>query len=89
MFTDVRKVVHEPWQGVGCRLDLSRTRHQARAVTRKIKSGPTLGKAGAGAREARAERLAAALRENLRKRKAQARDRAEPEQPISPKSKQS
>jgi len=55
----------------------------------KIKSGPTLGKAGAGAREARKERLAAALRENLRKRKAQARHRAEPEQPASPKSEQS
>ena len=53
------------------------------------KSGPTLGKAGAGAREARKERLAAALRENLRKRKAQARERAVPDRPISPKSKQS
>ena len=33
----------------------------------------------------REERLAAALRENLRKRKAQARDKADP--PISPPSK--
>ncbi len=55
----------------------------------KTKPGPTLGKAGAGAREARQERLAAALRENLRKRKAQARDRAAPDEPASPRSKQS
>ncbi len=40
------------------------------------KPAPTLGKAGAGGREARRERLAAALRENLRKRKTQARGRA-------------
>jgi hypothetical protein len=53
------------------------------------KPGPTLGRAGAGAREARKERLAAALRENLRKRKAQARERAAPDQPISAKSKRS
>jgi hypothetical protein len=55
----------------------------------KSKTGPTLGKRGAGAREARQERLAAALRENLRKRKAQARERATPEAPVLPKSKQS
>ncbi len=55
----------------------------------KTKSGPTLGKAGAGAREARQARLAAALRENLRKRKAQARERAAPDEPASPRSKQS
>jgi hypothetical protein len=54
-----------------------------------IKPGPILGKAGAGAREARKERLAAALRENLRKRKAQARERAAPDDPAAPKSKQS
>jgi hypothetical protein len=53
------------------------------------KPGPTLGRAGAGAREARKERLAAALRENLRKRKAQARERAAPDQPISAKSRRS
>ena len=41
----------------------------------KAKSAPIPGKAGAGAREARQERLAQALRENLRKRKAQARER--------------
>ncbi len=55
----------------------------------KTKSGPTLGKAGAGAREERQERLAAALRENLRKRKAQARDRAAPVDATSSRSKQS
>ena len=60
----------------------------ATAMT-KIKSSPGLGKAGAGAREARKDRLAAALRENLRKRKAQARERAAPEEPASPESKQS
>jgi len=53
-----------------------------------IKRGPTLGKAGAGAREARSQRLAAALRENLRKRKAQARERAAPDEP-APKSRRS
>lgn len=51
-----------------------------------IKSGP---KASVGAREARKQRLAAALRENLRKRKAQARERAAPDPPRSGKSKQS
>lgn len=55
----------------------------------KIKSGPTLGKPGASPRAARQERLAAALRENLLKRKAQARERAAPEEPASPKSEQS
>jgi hypothetical protein len=55
----------------------------------KLKSGPILGKAGVGDREARQERLAAALRENLRKRKAQARERGASEQLLSPKSKQS
>jgi len=40
-----------------------------------IKQGPTLGKTGARAHEARKQRLATALRENLRKRKAQARER--------------
>ncbi|HXP74433.1 MAG TPA: hypothetical protein VN823_09825 [Stellaceae bacterium] len=53
-----------------------------------IKPGPALGKAGAGARETRKQRLAAALRENLRKRKAQARERAVPAEPALPKSKQ-
>ncbi len=55
----------------------------------KIKAGPTLGKGGAGAREARRERLAAALRENLRKRKAQVRERTAPDAAGSAKSKQS
>ena len=55
----------------------------------KAKSGPILGKAGAGAREARRERLAEALRENLRKRKAQARERASVDDATSVKSKQS
>ncbi len=55
----------------------------------KAKSGPILGKAGAGAREARRERLAEALRENLRKRKAQARERASVDDTTSVKSKQS
>jgi hypothetical protein len=54
-----------------------------------IKPGPKLGKAGAGAREARKQRLAAALRENLRKRKAQARERNAPDSTGSAKSKQS
>jgi hypothetical protein len=55
----------------------------------KDKSGPTLGKAGAGARAARRERLAAALRENLRKRKTQARERAAADEPVPSKSAQS
>ena len=55
----------------------------------KAKSGPILGKAGAGDREARRERLAEALRENLRKRKAQARERASVDDTTSVKSKQS
>jgi hypothetical protein len=55
----------------------------------KHKSGPTLGKAGAGARAARRERLAAALRENLRKRKTQARERAAADEPVPAKSAQS
>ena len=54
-----------------------------------IKPGPTLGKAGAGAREARKQRLAKALRENLRKRKTQARERGAHDSPGSAKSKQS
>ena len=60
-----------------------------RAAVRKIRQGPTLGDSGGVAREARAERLAAALRENLRKRKAQARERAAPDEAQSRKSKQS
>ena len=55
----------------------------------KAKSDPILGKVGAGAREARRERLAEALRENLRKRKAQARERTSPVDTTSIKSKQS
>lgn len=55
----------------------------------KVKSEPTLGKSGTAARDARQERLAAALRENLRKRKAQARERATPEKTGSDKSDQS
>jgi hypothetical protein len=55
----------------------------------RIKPGPTLGKPGAGAREARRQRLAAALRENLRRRKAQARERKAPDSTDSVKSKQS
>jgi len=62
---------------------------QARAAMTKVKTGPSLGKSGAGARAARQERLAAALRENLRRRKAQARERAAPEEAGAPKSKQS
>jgi hypothetical protein len=58
-------------------------------MTRSIKPGPTLGKAGAGAREARKQRLAAALRENLRKRKTQARERNAPDSTSSAKSKRS
>ncbi len=52
-----------------------------------IKVDPRRGKAGTGAREARKRRLAAALRENLRKRKVQARERAVSEDAIPPKSK--
>jgi hypothetical protein len=55
----------------------------------KSKPGPTLGKARAGAREARKVRLATALRENLLKRKAQARERAAPDEPAPEKSQQS
>jgi len=40
------------------------------------KTLPKLGSAGSHAADARKARLAAALRENLRKRKAQARERA-------------
>jgi len=40
------------------------------------KREPTFSPRGARATEARKERLAAALRQNLRKRKAQARERA-------------
>ena len=42
----------------------------------KTKTPPLLGSAGTRAADARKARLAAALRENLRKRKAQARERA-------------
>jgi len=56
---------------------------------KETKLGPTLGKAGQGARDARKERLAAALRDNLRKRKAQARERSAPTEARSPKSEQS
>jgi hypothetical protein len=52
-----------------------------------IKLDPTGGKAGSSARDARKQRLAAALRENLGKRKAQARERAAPTAPAPPKSK--
>lgn len=55
----------------------------------KAKPSPALGKAGSEARDARSERLAAALRDNLRKRKAQARERAQTIVPASPKSLQS
>ena len=55
----------------------------------KTKSSPILGKAGSGVREARKERLASALRDNLRKRKTQARERAAADEPALPKSKQS
>ena len=55
----------------------------------KAKSGPILGKAGASARERRQARLAEALRENLRKRKTQARERAGPDDTTSVKSKPS
>lgn len=41
--------------------------------------GPRLGREGRGRAAAKAERLAAALRENLRRRKAQARGRADGE----------
>jgi len=56
---------------------------------RSDKPGPTLGEAGQAAREARKQRLAEALRENLRKRKAQARERVAPDPSTSTKSKQS
>ena len=70
-------------------LDPARACRHAQAEMTSIKPGPTLGKAGAGAREARRQRLAAALRENLRKRKAQARERDPPDSTSSVKSKQS
>jgi len=44
------------------------------------KQKPELSTAGRRAAALREERLAAALRENLRRRKAQARDRAAPEE---------
>ncbi len=53
----------------------------------RSKPNPTLGGAGAGARETRTQRLAAALRDNLKKRKVQARERAAPDEPTPPKSK--
>ncbi len=59
------------------------------ATMTKSIAGPTLGKSGAATRKARQERLAAALRENLHKRKAQVRQRATPADPAAPKSKQS
>jgi len=55
----------------------------------RIKPAPASGKAGEAAREARKQQLAAALRENLRKRKAQARERAAADGSQSQKSKQS
>ena len=55
----------------------------------EVKSGPTLGKASASAREVRRARLAAALRENLRKRKTQARERGATAEAAPPKSEQS
>jgi len=55
----------------------------------KTKSGPSLGTAGTAARAARQVRLAAALRENLRKRKTQARERAAPDGTAQRKSNQS
>ena len=54
----------------------------------KEKPQPALSGAGAGVAEVRKARLAAALRENLRKRKALARERAAAEgaaPPVSPK----
>jgi hypothetical protein len=55
----------------------------------KTKPSPILGKAGTNVRDSRRERLAAALRDNLRKRKAQARERAAPAGPAPTKSEQS
>jgi len=46
-------------------------------VSQDMKEKPSLGARGAEAAKRRNERLAAALRENLKKRKAQARGRAE------------
>ncbi len=69
-------------------LDRAGTRHHA-ASMRSDKPGPTLGEAGHAAHQARKQRLAKALRENLRKRKAQARERAAPDPSTSSKSKQS
>ena len=59
------------------------------AAMRKTNPSPTLGKANSGARKARQERLAAALRENLRKRKAQAHERSAPDGRTPTKSEQS
>jgi len=53
----------------------------------KEKPQPALSGTGARAAEARKARLAAALRENLRKRKAQARDRAAAERDDTPQTK--
>ena len=69
-------------------LDRAGTRHHAGAM-RSDKPGPTLGEAGHAARQTRKQRLVEALRENLRKRKAQARERAAPDPSTSTKSKQS
>ncbi|MBX6366800.1 MAG: hypothetical protein IRZ04_02400 [Rhodospirillales bacterium] len=49
-----------------------------------MKEKPSLGARGAEAERRRNERLAAALRENLKKRKAQARGRAEREKEPEP-----
>jgi hypothetical protein len=48
------------------------------------KTPPKLSSAGTRAADTRKARLAAALRENLRKRKAQARERASAARPDSP-----
>jgi len=69
-------------------LDRGGTHHHAGAM-RSGNPEPKLGQAGQTARAARKQRLAEALRENLRKRKAQARERAAPEPSSSTKSKQS
>lgn len=53
-------------------------------VSQDMKEKPSLGARGAEAERRRNERLAAALRENLKKRKAQARGRAEREKEPEP-----
>ena len=69
----------------GFDLDLARAAEHVQGAMSRIKLGPILGKTGANAHEARRQRLATALRENLRKRKAQARERAASD--LSPASK--